>query len=144
MLTQAEADDFMLMRKRFALPPATISFPLGADDTYELSSVSGREKFLLDVWRGTLRLTKLKFQNRVRAVVVLVRLDVNGAPHTNPDGQTLPGTHLHLFREGYEDKWAYPVDPKVFTLLDDPGATFQEFCAFCNIESPPPIQGVIV
>jgi hypothetical protein len=92
----------------------------------------------------TLRLAKLKFQNRVRTVIVLARLDVDGSPHTNPDGQTIPGTHLHLFREGYDDKWAYPLNPGVFTLLTDPGTTFQEFCAFCSIESAPSVQGVIV
>jgi len=144
MLTQAEADHFIQIAKHFVLPPASISIPAGFDDTFELASLDDREKFLLDVWRGTLRLTKLRFQNRVRTVVVLVRLDVDGAPHTNPDGEKLSGTHLHLFKEGFEDKWAYPVDPKVFTLLSDPGTTFQEFCAFCKIESPPPVQGVIV
>ena len=103
-----------------------------------------RESFLLDVWRGTLRLTKLKFQHRMRTAIVLVRLDVDGAPHTNPDGKRLLGTHLHLFKEGYDDRWAYPVDQSKFTLLRDPGTTFQEFCSFCKIESPPPVQGVIV
>lgn len=144
MLTQTEADQFIQMVKHFVRPPASIAIPLGADDTYELVSLDDRESFLLDVWRGTLRLTKLKFQNRVRTAIVLVRLDVDGAPHTNPDGQRLLGTHLHLFKEGYDDRWAYPVDPSAFTLLSDPGATFQEFCAFCEIESPPPVQGVIV
>jgi hypothetical protein len=42
-----------------------------------------------------------------------------------------------------DDRWAYPVDSNTFTLLSDPGTTFQEFCAFCQIESPPPVQGVI-
>jgi len=79
----------------------------------------------------------------VRTVVVLVRLDVDGAPHTNPDGELLSGTHLHLFREGYDDRWAYPVDPNNFNLLSDPGSTFQDFCGFCKIEAPPPVQGVI-
>ncbi|HSS97759.1 MAG TPA: hypothetical protein VLK33_12050 [Terriglobales bacterium] len=144
MLTQAEADQFMQMVKRFVRPPASITIPPGMDDTYELTSSDDRERFLLDVWRGTLRLTKLKFQNRVRTVIVLVRLDVDGAPHTNPDGQRLSGTHLHLFREGYDDKWAYPVDPNIFTMLNDPGTAFQEFCNFCTIDSPPSVQGVIV
>jgi len=143
MLTQAEADQFMQMAKRFVRPPAAISIPPGLDDTHELEALDDRERFLLDIWRGTLRLTKIKFQNRVRTIVVLVRLDVDGAPHTNPDGQRLSGTHLHLFREGYDDRWAFPVDPAAFTLLSDPGTTFQEFCAFCRIESPPPVQGVI-
>ena len=144
MLTQAEADQFMQMVKHFVRAPASITIPPSADDTYELAGLDDRDSFLLDIWRGTLRLTKLKFQNRVRTAIVLVRLDVDGAPHTNPDGQTLSGTHLHLFKEGYDDRWAYPVDPSKFTLLRDAGATFQEFCAFCKIESPPPVQGVIV
>ncbi len=143
MLTQAEADRFIQMTKRFVRAPAAISIPPGLDESHELAAVDDRERFLLDIWRGTLRLTKLKLQNRMRTVVVLVRLDVDGAPHTNPDGQRLSGTHLHLFREGYDDKWAFPVDPKIFTLLSDPGTTFQEFCALCKIESPPPVQGVI-
>ena len=104
MLTQAEAEQFIQMQKHFVHPPASVSIPPGVDDTYELAGPGDREKFLLDVWRGTIRLTKLKFQNRVQTVVVLVRLDVDGAPHTNPDGQRLSGTHLHLFREGYDDK----------------------------------------
>ncbi len=144
MLTQAEADQLIQLPKHFSQSPASISIPPGADETYELAGPGDRERFLLDVWRGTLRLTKLKFQNRVRSVVVLVRLDVDGAPHTNPDGQRLAGTHLHVFREGWDDKWATPVDAAAFTLLSDPATTFQEFCAFCNIESPPPVQGVIV
>lgn len=143
MLTQAEADQFIQMTKHFVQAPASIAIPPGVDDTYELAGPNDRERFLLDVWRGTLRLTKLRFQNRVRTVVVLVRLDVDGAPHTNPDAQRLSGTHLHLFKEGYDDKWAYPVDPQSFTLLSDPGTTFQEFCVFCRIESPPSVQGVI-
>ena len=144
MLTQSEADQFIQTVKHFVRPPASISISPGGDDTYELAGSDDRERFLLDIWRGTLRLTKLKFQNRVRTIVVLVRLDVDGAPHTNPDGQRLSGTHLHLFTEGYDDRWAYPVDPGTFTLLSDPGTTFQEFCSYCKVESPPPVQGVIV
>jgi len=144
MLTQSEADQFIQTVKHFVHPPASISIPPGGDDTYELAGPDDRERFLLDIWRGTLRLTKLKFQNRVRTIVVLVRLDVDGAPHTNPDGQRLSGTHLHVFKEGYDDRWAYPVDTGTFTLLSDPGATFQDFCSYCNVESPPPVQGVIV
>jgi hypothetical protein len=144
MLTQAEADQFMSMAKHFVRPPATITIPPGADDTYELAGPSNRETFLLDVWRGTLRLSKLKYQNRVQTAVILVRLDVDGAPHTNPDGERLSGTHIHLFKEGFDDKWAYPVDHMIFSMLSDSGTTFHNFCAFCKIEAPPPVQGVII
>ena len=39
MLTQAEADQFIQMVKHFIRPPASITIPLGADDTYELASL---------------------------------------------------------------------------------------------------------
>ena len=74
MLTQTEADQFMQMAKHFVRPPATITILPGADDTYELAGPNNRETFLLDVWRGTLRLSKLKYQNRVQTAVILVRL----------------------------------------------------------------------
>ena len=144
MLTQTEADQFMHMAKHFVRPPAIITIPPGADDTYELAGPNNRETFLLDVWRGTLRLSKLKYQNRVQTAVILVRLDVDGAPHTNPDGERLSGTHLHLFKEGFDDKWAHAVDRALFTVLSDPGKTFHDFCAFCKIETPPSVQGGIV
>lgn len=143
MLTQVEADQLMAMAKHFVRPPATVSIPPGTDETYELAGPNNRETFLLDIWRGTIKLSKLKFQNRVRVAVVLARLDVDGAPHTNPDGVRLAGTHLHLFKEGFDDKWASVVDPKDFTLLTDPGQTFKDFCSFCRIESPPAVQGVL-
>jgi len=144
MLTQAETDTLIAMVKHFVRPPAIITIPPGADYTYELANPESKEEFLLDVWRGTLRLSKVKLQNRVRKAIVLVRLDVDGAPHTNPDGIRLPGTHIHVFREGYDDKWAQPVDTSKFTALGDTGRTFLQFCAFCNIQAPPPVQEVIL
>lgn len=76
-------------------------------------------------------------------MIVLVRLDINGAPHTNPDGQRLGGTHLHIYREGFEDRWAYPVDPREFRNLSDTWTTVEDFCRFCHIEGLPPFQGVL-
>ena len=72
MLTQAEADQFMAMAKYFLRPPAYITIPPGADDTYELASPDNREKFPLDIWRGTIRLSKFRLQNRVRIAIVMV------------------------------------------------------------------------
>ena len=103
MLTRIEADTLIAMRKHFR-NLHTISLPPGIDETHELIGADQRERFLLDLWRGTMRLSKYKLQTRGRMIVVLVRLDINGAPHTNPDGQKLDGTHIHFYREGFEDK----------------------------------------
>ena len=122
MLTQAEADALIAMRKTFTEMGA-ILLPPGVDSTRELVGDDEQERFLLDLWRGTFRLSKLKFQERARKVIVLVRLDVDGSPHTNPDGERMGGTHLHRYREGYEDKWAAPLDRGLFTNLGDAART---------------------
>jgi len=128
------------MEKEF-VGPVTISILPGADQTHELVGKDKRERFLLDLWRGTLRLTKIKYQTRGRKVIVLVRLDIDGAPHTNPDGAKLNGTHIHLYREGFEVKWAYPIDPEKFCDLSNIQRTLEDFCRYCNIKDSPPFQG---
>lgn len=139
MLTQAEADALIAMTKHFT-SSGLVSIRPGADESYELLGSDQRERFLLDVWRGTLRVSKLKYQTRAKKLWVLVRLDIDGAPHTNPDGAMLGGTHIHLYREGYEDKWAYPADPKNFRNLLDIQQSFYDFCSYCNIQGVPPFQ----
>src|SRR5436853_1735214 len=135
MLTQAEADKLIALKKLF-VNPETISLPPGSDLTFELVSEDKHEQFLLDLWRSTFRLSKIKYQNRARQVTVLVRLDVDGSPHTNPDGQRLEGTHIHYYVEGYDDKWALPLDLTVFTDTANIALTLEQFCSRCNIEKP--------
>jgi hypothetical protein len=45
-----------------------------------------------------------------------------------------------VYREGYEDKWAVPVDPARFGNLTDIHGVFQDFCAYCNIQNIPVFQ----
>ena len=135
MLTQIEADNLIAMRKTF-IDPVTISLPPGSDQTHELTGEDNRERFLLDLWRGTIRLSKVRYQTRGRKVIVLVRLDIDGSPHTNPDGAKLEGTHLHIYKEGFEDKWAYPIDSQFFRDIANIQLSFDDFCRYCNIKSP--------
>jgi hypothetical protein len=139
MLTQADADVLIAMRKSF-VERGAISLAPGVDSTYDLVGDDRQERFLLDLWRGTFRLSKFRFQERARKVIVLVRLDVDGSPHTNPDGLRIGGTHLHRYREGYEDKWAVPLDRALFTNPANAVRTLGEFCAYCNIAAVPAIQ----
>ena len=140
MLTQTEADALIAMKKTF-MNPITITLPPGTDKSHVLVGEDPRERFLLDLWRGTFQISKLKYQTRARNVIALVRLDVDGAPHTNPDGTKLGGTHIHIYREGYEDKWAYPVEREHFGDVSNTQRIFEDFCKYCNIENPPPFQG---
>lgn len=72
--------------------------------------------------------------------MILAKLDFGGASHRNPDGEEIGSSHLHLYREGFGDKWAFPVPPDSFSNLDDPWLTFTDFMRFCNIIQPPFIQ----
>jgi len=143
MLKQDEADALFAMRKIF-VQTETISFPAGLDKSYELASTDKKEQFFLDISRASIKISKLKFQNRARRAIVLVRLDIDGAPHTNPDGRKIAGSHIHLYREGYEDKWAYPVDAAKFKNLTNPQQVYADFCLFCNIVQPSPTQGALI
>lgn len=143
MLSQAEADALIAMAKTFAEQSA-ISIPPGTDETRGLIGAAPKERFLLDIWRGTLRLSKYRYQTRGRQVFVLVRLCIDGAPQTNPDGTRLTGSHLHVYREGYDDKWAQPLDASRFSDPTDIARTLEDFCSYCNIQGLPPFQAGFV
>ena len=139
-LGQAEADALIAMEKHRANEDRH-TFPMGGESLIlPLLSPDKREAFLLDLSRARIDLAKVKMQNRARQVVVLVRLDLAGAPHRNPDGQEIPCPHLHIFREGFGDKWAVPVPPDRFPDLTDWWATLGHFLAYCNITQPPHIE----
>lgn len=67
--------------------PDVLALHPGAKFVRELRSTDGREQFLLDFYQGTLRLNKITSNHRYARTVILARLDLNGAPHTNPDGR---------------------------------------------------------
>jgi len=140
MLTQSEADALIAVSKQFVVPTATVSVAPGSDATHELTDSSEEERFLLDLARGRRKTVKLKFQTRAKKVVVLLRLDLNGAPHTNPDGQSVGPTHLHIYRESYEDKWAYELGSQDLGDASNGPASFRDFCRLANVGDPPTLQ----
>lgn len=142
-LTQSEADALMAMEKH-RTDETRYSYPnLGGLMTVPLRSPDRREQFILDVQRSRIDLLKVTHQNRARAVVVLVRLDLGGAPHRNPDGQEIPCPHLHVYREGFGDKWATPVPLDIFLHPSDLWRTLQDFMSYCSITKLPHIDKVL-
>jgi hypothetical protein len=154
MLTQADADALMDLEKK-RTSDDRYSFPYAGEIlTVPLISVDGREFFLLDINRkGSIRLSRCTYQERYRKTVVLVRLDIDGQPHTNPEvdivplpylmpynGQTIQCPHLHLYVEDYMDKWAIPAPANDFPNTTDLYKTLADFFRYCNITEPPVIQ----
>jgi hypothetical protein len=108
-----------------------------------LTSEDRREQFTLDISRGRIDLRKGTYQNRVRKVFVLVRVDFGGQPHRNPDGVEIACPHIHLYREHYADKWAFELPTDVFSDASDLLLTLDDFLRYCNIE-PPQITGKLM
>ena len=139
-LPQADADALLAMEKQ-RVNDSVRKFPdRGGVLVIPLTSVDLRENFLLDVRRGRVDIAKVTYQNRARSVVVLARLDLAGAPHRNPDLTEIATPHLHLYREGFGDKWAFPVVAADFPHPSDPWATLHDFMRYCKIVAPPKIQ----
>jgi hypothetical protein len=139
-LSQAEADALILMEKHridgqiwdYPDPGASIHIPL--------ISANGKENFHLDMRRGKIDLAKGTYQNRSRQIIVLVRIDFGGQPHRNPDGQEITSPHIHIYKEGYGDKWAYPLPYEKFTDINDRWQMLKDFMQYCNITKTPKIE----
>ena len=139
-LTQDEADKLMAMEKR-AVDKTELLFPAPGDNlAIPLTSLDKRESFMLDVTRAQIKLTKATYQNRATVAIILMRLDLDGPPHRNPDGAEISCPHLHIYREGFGDKWAIPAPHATYTNPLDLFSTFEAFMQQCNITDPPKIQ----
>ena len=142
-LSQKEADHLIELEKE-PVDGRNWQFPVhGEQASLDLKSLDGREEFLLDVNRRSISLKKKTFQNRYHSTVILVRLDLGGSPHRNPDGQELPCPHIHIYRERYGDKWAFPIDPDSFPDVEDVNTVFSSFLDYCNVINFPTINMVL-
>jgi hypothetical protein len=139
-LTQAEADALIAMEKRL-VDAAKIDYPKpGSRLAISLVSSDKKEDFVLDVNRNRLDLSKVTHQNRARQVIVPLRLDLGAAPHRNPNGEELAGPHLHVYREGYGEKWAFPVPSDKYRDIANLLVTLEDFMRHCNVVQLPEIQ----
>ena len=149
-LTQAEADTLLAMAKTF-VDAAPLEFSHAQPMDYErvLWSTDHREEFALNVERRGRTRARLKYQTRARRIVVLARLELTGRRHRNPPeapykgGEWISETHLHLYREGFDDRIAYELADVEFWANRDMSnglTAFEHFLQFCGVESWPPIQ----
>lgn len=152
MLSQEESDNLLALPK-FRESDERYLFPVRSE-LLEIPIISenGRERFQLDINRGTIRLTKCTFQNRFVKTEILARLDVDGPPHTNPhvfppplprlakyNGVKMGCPHLHIYVEDFMDKWAIPAPVEYFPNCGDLFQTLEDFENYCNIVDKPVI-----
>lgn len=135
-ITQEEADALLKMEK-IKINDQEWSLPFGGGKiSVPLQSKSNKEKFLLDANTSRLSLSKLTLQNRTRETIVLCRLDL-GVPHRNPDGEEIPAPHIHIYKEGFDDKWAYALPKELFSNTNDRWQLLLDFMKYCNIVDVP-------
>lgn len=139
-LTQAEANSLIALKKSRVDEKTWVYPGRGGGIAIPLKSIEDNEEFVLDMYSGRIDLTKGSYQNRGRRVVPLVRLCFGGAPHVNPDDVEVESTHIHFYREGYGDKWAFLPPDDEFIDLDDQWRTFLDFMRLCNIVKPPNVR----
>jgi hypothetical protein len=138
-LTQEEANALIKMEK-YRVDDQKWLFPSEGVVSIELISADKRENFLLDIRRARIDLKKGTYQNRARKIIPLVRLDFGEKSHRNPDGNIVSSPHIHIYREGFGDKWAEPVNQNDFPKLDDIWQLLLDFMKFCNVTKPPFIE----
>jgi hypothetical protein len=131
-IPQAEADALLAMKKVEQHPKQHRYPNPGGKLQIDLIEENGKELFKLDISRGRVDLSKSTYQTRGRQTIILARLDW-GAPHRNPDGEEVGVPHLHLYREGFGDKWAFPLPPEHFPNPTNPWSQLDDFIRMCNI-----------
>jgi hypothetical protein len=139
-ITQKEYDFLMVQDKEFddLIPPIQLG-PAPIQWTRQIKSPTIKEIFQLDFYRGSFELTKYTINKRHRQTIIMLRYD-NGGRHTNPDGVILEGSHVHLYREGYNDKFAYPISEIGITNSDSMEIVFNKIMQFCNVKKFPIIE----
>lgn len=133
-LSQREADELIQMKKEFESKKKRFEFPLyGAKLSIPLVNLERTINFSLDITSSSISITKYNHQNRVNKNTVLLRLDVNGPIHRNPDDEIISSNHLHIYKEGFDDKFAYELDDDILSLKDKPYDLLIKFLELCSI-----------
>ena len=139
-ITQQEFEYLISLQKQFDdASPIDLSLKW----TRELSAVDTNDKFIIDYYMGSVRIEKYTYNKRYRKSIILLRYDSVGR-HTNPDGVVFEGPHVHIYRENFDDKFAFPVTE--IGLSEDQTSrdnVLSRFLQYCNITNPPSIQSTI-
>lgn len=144
MMSQEEADLILsLVKELTESRDETIIFPRSMD-AIKLNATdkeSRQYELNIDVQRRTPNPKKCTYQTRLQSDILL-RLDVGGPPHCNPDGTIVPCPHLHIYKEGFAAKIAVPLHEHIPTDTDDLVKVLLDFLGYNKISENdrPPIK----
>lgn len=137
-MTHDEAQGLIQVLKKI-MNIGLFAFPRnGESKNLELQSVfSDKDKFDVIINRtGKINPKKYTLLLRYGKDHGLLRVDVGGPEHTNPDGIKIPCPHLHLQLKdtGKWDVWAVDI-PALFGDTANYVQTFKDFLEYCNVNN---------
>lgn len=144
MLTQEAADYLARIAKDLTNTKVVLVPGPGDHQDWDASALGGKHSFFLHMRRGRKVSTQITAQERYETNEILLRLDIDGPTHGNPDGTIIPTPHLHIYREGYDDKWAFPVPTDIDISSGDAAQILANFLKFCGVDPLPPVQGGVI
>lgn len=125
---------------------STFDLPLkGFEEKLDLKS--NNHYFLIDINRKGRKRPQftLQLRNKIYKDYPLLRLDILGPPHRNPEGdfpyagEIIPCPHIHIAEEKFATKRAYPLNDKYAKIhltdhqLSDLVEILKVFLAYCNV-----------
>lgn len=132
-LEQEKAEEYLNVRKKFRnMSKINLNQPF--EKTEVLFSDLHGDIFKLDLKQGVIELKMFTFNNRAQDCFVLCRLDIDDKVHKNPDGHKINEPHIHFYKEGFGDKFAYPASQFNFTDCSDVLKCLKRFFEICNID----------
>ena len=137
IIPQGEADHLLKIEK-FSATGKNCDLPdTGGSIEYKFVCNDKEEEFVLNYTRSSIKLSKITHHLRMRKTIGLLRLDLDGPPHRNPDGKEIGPNHLHIYKEGYGLKYAMEIPrdiPDYFTNIENSYQTLLDFLTYCNVE----------
>lgn len=138
--TQEEYDRIISLKKAFE--SKTLFFPKGgAKQRFNVLSIDEREKIVIFLGSHSMDAKKYTSHSMYQDNSGLLRIELGASvSHTNPNGETIRGPHIHYFVPGYGICWAKPLVEIInesglsYEQLEDFQLVFEYFCKRLNID----------
>lgn len=93
-------------------------------------------KYLLTIKRGNIEKDRFSISIILDTYHTLVRIDINGGTHDNPDGTIAPKSHIHIYNDKYDkkDRFAYEINLKDFPDIYNLYNVYMSFLEYNNIK----------
>ena len=142
MISQEEYDRLIQIKKVFVEQE---ELNLAYSWSRKLISKTTKDEFILDYNRGgRIDIIKFSYNKRYKTNIILLRYDIGR--HTNPDGNVIKGPHVHLYKEGFNDRWAFPVREIGISPNEQEKreVVLKRIFSYCNIVNYPAIQPILL